>query len=147
MKKIIVLFSVFAVLVSCQNETSQAENEYNETLKEVFDYHDEAMPKMGEIADLIAKLEVQIASDSNSNPPEEELVMAKERLEQAHDHMMAWMKDFSENYPDVHKARDFNNEQWAEENERLQPEISSAKEMRDDVFESVAKAKKVLGEK
>lgn len=147
MKKIIVLFSVFAVLVSCQNETSPAEKEYNDTLKEVFDYHDEAMPKMGEIADLIAKLEVQIVSDSDSNPPEEELVMAKERLEQAHDHMMAWMKDFSENYPDVHKARDFNNEQWAEENERLQPEISSAKEMRDDVFESVAKAKKVLGEK
>ena len=95
---------------------------------------------------MIAKLEKKINSGEDLSNSKEELEKAKEGLEQAHDHMMAWMKDFSENFPDVHKARDLSEDEWAKQNERLQPEINSAKSMRNDVFESVANAKKVLGE-
>lgn len=143
MKKFIVLFSMFAVLVSCQKETSQAKEDYDKTLKEVFAYHDEAMPKMGEIADLIATLEKKTALEAEQ--PDEEFLKAKERLKQAHDHMMTWMKDFSENFPDVHTQKELSEEEWQKEKKRLESEITSAKKMRDDVFESVAYGKKILG--
>ncbi|MDQ7917613.1 hypothetical protein RBU60_08505 [Mesonia sp. MT50] len=144
MKKIILLFSVCAVLMSCQEETSQAKEDYDKTLKEVFAYHDEAMPKMGEIANLIATLEKKTTLETGE--PDEELLKAEQRLKQAHDHMMTWMKDFSENFPDVHTEKDLSEEEWQKEKKKLEPEITSAKKMRDDVFESVAYGKKVLGE-
>lgn len=142
MKKILVLFSVFAILISCEKETSQAKEEYDKTLKEVFAYHDEAMPKMGEIADLIGTLKKKNALETAE--PNEKFLKAEERLKNAHDHMMTWMKDFSENFPDVHTKRDLSEEEWKKETKRLKPEITSAKKMRDDVFESVAYGKKVL---
>lgn len=144
MKKFIVLLSVFAVLISCQQETSQAKEDYDKTLKEVFAYHDEAMPKMGDIANLIDNIEKKTILDAEE--PDEELLKAKERLKNAHEHMMTWMKDFSENFPDVHTEKDLSEEEWRKEKKKLKPEIISAKKMRDDVFESVAHAKKVLGE-
>ncbi|MDT0293326.1 hypothetical protein ACFQ3R_08310 [Mesonia ostreae] len=142
MKKILVLFSLLAVLVSCEKETSQAKENYDKTLKEVFAYHDEAMPKMGEIANLIATLKKKNALETEE--PNEKFLKAEERLKQAHDHMMTWMKDFSENFPDVHTKRDLSEEEWRKEKTKLEPEIISAKKMRDDVFESVAYGKKVL---
>ena len=89
-KKLILILSVIiAVAYSCKDQ-----NKENSQMKDVMAVHDEVMPKMGTISQLVSELDEKITNDTSSN----DYVAAKEELKAAHKAMMDWMKSFGDRF-------------------------------------------------
>ncbi|ETN94626.1 hypothetical protein [Zhouia amylolytica] len=95
MKTIKTAFSLFALLlmISCGNDNSKQEV-FDSLKKEVLKVHDEVMPKMGKINTLITELDSKIDTTEMGKSYEK----AKQELEESHDMMMSWMKNFGDQF-------------------------------------------------
>ncbi|MCQ0111625.1 hypothetical protein [Zhouia amylolytica] len=95
MKTIKMAFSLFALLlmISCGNDNSKQEV-FDSLKKEVLKVHDEVMPKMGKINTLITELDSKIDTTEMGKSYEK----AKQELEESHDMMMSWMKNFGDQF-------------------------------------------------
>jgi len=95
--------SLVLIAISCNNssentskkESSQSED-VNELKKEVMDVHDRTMAQMN----TMAKLRNQLKDKWQSEEVTDTAVYyrAYASLQKAHDKMMSWMQDFSQNY-------------------------------------------------
>lgn len=82
------------LISSCQEETPKEVKTFDDKMEKTIAIHDSVMPKMGEMNSLMKKLEQKKDSLSDTK----EVQTAKEDLEQAHDQMMAWMKELSNTF-------------------------------------------------
>ncbi|ARN78205.1 hypothetical protein BST97_09490 [Nonlabens spongiae] len=91
-------------LISCKNDpkveaqSQELENEiaqYDALMEEAIEVHDDVMPKMGRLMELSEMMDQQIKKDSTIS----EFKIAKEKLNAAHDDMMTWMREYSEQFP------------------------------------------------
>ncbi|HEY9184923.1 MAG TPA: hypothetical protein VIM94_06345 [Salegentibacter sp.] len=126
---------------SCNNE-SEARKQYEENYDEVLRIHDEVMPKMGELNALSMRLKKKIDTTSNDLQKHEEAI---KDLENAHDFMMDWMHDFSDNYVRNQPAlEELSEEEIKKKNQGLEEEIEKVNQMKEAVNSSMENARNLL---
>lgn len=127
--------------LSCNND-SDARKQYEENYDEVLRIHDEVMPKMGELNALSMKLKEKIDTTSNDFQKYQE---ARKDLENAHDFMMDWMHDFSDNYVRNQPAlEELSEEEIIKKTQGLEEEIEKVNQMKEAVNSSIENARSLL---
>ena len=137
---IIVSLVLVLYLTSCGNQLSKAEQEFDATMQNVIDAHDEVMPKMGNINSLIQQLESKIDTTTTGQAHQK----VQKDLKDAYDFMMNWMEDFSEKFPYEEKDKKFTPEELAKKLRVLKEEEIEVQEMRDQINTSILKAENLL---
>lgn len=79
--------------MACTTEADKLTEEFNAKMDMAIEAHDEVMPKMGKIGQLINELEKDI--DSLNRDSHE---AAMKELQMGHDRMMGWMKTFGNDF-------------------------------------------------
>ena len=133
-KKLILILSVIiAVAHSCKDQ-----NKENSQMKDVMAVHDEVMPKMGTISQLVSELDEKITNDTSSN----DYVAAKEELKAAHKAMMDWMKSFGDRFDGDEilngKALTEEKQKWLDEEE------AKVKALKEQINSSIKQAQDLL---
>ena len=129
------------IFFSCK-ETPKHEKEFDKIMQEVMYTHDEVMPKMSQMSDLINDLE----SKKDSTTLGQKFAKAQEDLKNAYDFMMEWMQDFSDKFPHQGtKLIDNTPEDIKKQLSLLKEEEKEVKQMRDAVNNSIKYAKELLG--
>lgn len=137
---IIVSLVLVLYLTSCGNQLSKAEQDFDATMQNVIDAHDEVMPKMGNINSLIQQLESKIDTTTTGQTHQK----AQKDLKDAYDLMMIWMEDFSEKFPYEEKDKKFTPEELAKKLKVLKEEEIEVQEMRDQINTSILQAENLL---
>lgn len=100
MKKILALFTLLFLATACGGYNTKAK------VDEVFELHDEVMPKMGEVMNLKRRVLEQAQNETDSARVNELRDLAK-RLDDANTGMMVWMREWSKNAdPHVNEETD-----------------------------------------
>ena len=142
---IIALAFTSITLLSCNNSEKSNEEKYESTMSHVLEVHDEVMPKMGKLNNLISKLQKRI--DSSGNNEESKLyIKAMNNLKGAHAFMMEWMRDFAEKFPNALKEPDYTEKEYEQRLNTLEAEEKEVKEMKRRVENSIKEAEKLLAE-
>ena len=138
--KIGILF-VFTIFISC-NQISEHEKEFNDRMRDVIKLHDELMPKMGEISELIQKLEkVKDTLDGGTENQD-----TQNNLKESYDHMMRWMSDFTDKFPYEEKDKKYDSEEITEKLNILKEKHNEVRKMKEKMNSSINKAKNIIGE-
>lgn len=87
---------LLVLIVSCAGNTKEHHEEDDPLKKEVIAIHDEAMDQMG----ITMRLKSQLKGSLDSARLEEYTVVM-ERLDNAHESMMVWMRNFSKQFPNA----------------------------------------------
>ncbi|SFS76756.1 hypothetical protein SAMN04487906_1634 [Zhouia amylolytica] len=137
MKTIKMAFSLFALLlmISCGNDNSKQEV-FDSLKKEVLKVHDEVMPKMGKINTLITELDSKIDTTEMGKSYEK----AKQELEESHDMMMSWMKNFGDQFGGT-IAKDSLDEKI----QLLEQEDIKVNDLKEKINSSIKNAEDLLG--
>lgn len=91
MKKLLVLGAIILTVVACKNKEAETDTPAGPTqMEEVVAMHDELMPKMSTIGELISKLE----ADLDTTEVDSIKIKVIADLKHANHSMMVWMKDF-----------------------------------------------------
>jgi hypothetical protein len=132
------IFSIFLILVSCKTEPKK--EKAPSQMEEVMAVHDEVMPKMSTISNLIADLKPKV----DSTDVGKEYLKAIRDLQGAHKSMMDWMQDFGErfDYEEIMNGKELN----AEKQGWLNEEEIKVNELREKINTSIANAERVLAE-
>ncbi len=127
--------AILLVAVSCKEEKKTEEPSRMEAVMAV---HDSVMPRMSELSSLVAELK-PLADSTEAGQPYRE---AMEDLQASHQAMMGWMRGFGERFDheEVMKGKELS----AQKKEWLVEEEQKVNAMRDQVFESIEKARAVL---
>ena len=135
MKYFALLATLLLVAVSCKEEKKAQEPSRMEAIMAV---HDSVMPRMSELSSLVAELK-PLADSTEAGQPYRE---AMEGLQASHQSMMDWMRGFGERFDheEVMKGKELS----PEKKEWLVEEEAKVNAMRDQVFESIEKARTVL---
>ncbi len=130
--------SLFLILVSCKPDPKK-DKELSQ-MEEVMAVHDEVMPKMGTISNLIADLKPKV----DSTEVGKENLKAIRDLQGAHKSMMKWMQDFGKrfDYEEIMNGKELN----AEKQGWLNEEEIKVNELREKINTSIANAERVLAE-
>jgi hypothetical protein len=133
-----VILSLFILFISCKSEPKKDESPSQ--MEEVMAVHDEVMPKMGTISNLIADLKPKV----DSTEVGKEYLKAIRDLQGAHTSMMDWMRDFGErfDYEEIMNGKELN----AEKQGWLQEEDVKVKELKEKINTSIANAERMLAE-
>ena len=142
MKKILILFVGILFLTSCgEKKESQYKNDYEESLQVVLDEHDVLMEEMKTVSGLLQKVEPKI-DDTESG---EKYKLSAEKLKSANQSMFAWMKDFSEEFSDIHdKEKTFTEEEYRERIDKLQKQENALEQLKKEFEESISSAEKLI---
>lgn len=102
--RFLLVVSVIAILLtSCKDQQSMELDEqmaaFDQLTENTIEVHDELMNEMSPIMDLQIEIDNKLESETLDETSEEALVAAKVSLEDAHDSMMGWMKDYSQAFP------------------------------------------------
>ncbi|PKQ44676.1 hypothetical protein [Confluentibacter flavum] len=130
------MFALF-IATSCKNENKASTNEKSQ-MQEVLAVHDEVMPKMGTIGNLISQIDKKI-KDTDST---EVLVNANQNLKDSHKAMMDWMKGFGERFDsdEILKGKALTDEKQT----FLDEEEAKIKALRDKMNSSIKNAQELL---
>ena len=118
------------------------EDKENTQMKEVMTVHDEVMPKMGQLGQMVGKLK---AMENDSTEMGRQYQNAREDLQEANGAMMDWMQNFGNRFtPD----EILNGAELSAEKKRwLDEEEEKVKELQGQIDSSIEKAEKLLGQK
>lgn len=131
--------SIFLLLLtlSCKNENKTSSTEKSQ-MQEVLAVHDEIMPKMGTIGDLISRIDTKIKETDST----EILVNTSQDLKDSHKTMMDWMKDFGERFDsdEILKGKPLS----AEKQRFLDEDEAKINALRDHMNSSIQNAQDLL---
>lgn len=103
--KTIRLLSILLVFIatSCgeRKRSENAPENWDDLKDEVMAVHDEIMPKMGELMSLKKQVDERIGKLESEDPDAEELEKLRSisgSLENSHDKMMQWMREYEPNF-------------------------------------------------
>lgn len=132
---IVLLFVLFTI--NCKNENKVIINEKSQ-MEEVLEVHDEVMPKMGKIGNLINQIDTKIQETDST----EVLVNASQDLKDSHKEMMDWMKGFGERFDsdEILKGKALTDEKQT----FLDEEEAKIKALRDKINSSIQNAEVLL---
>ena len=130
---LIVFTTLLALLLaSCSNV-----NEVEKLKAEVMEVHDEVMPEMGNLMNLIKQLKDKIADLDSIGGGTEELDQLIHNLEEADEAMMAWMRNYKDPSPEMSEE---------EALKYLQDKMESIREVKQKINSSKAAAEAVLNQ-
>ncbi|MDG1571717.1 hypothetical protein OZ410_05280 [Robiginitalea sp. M366] len=131
------LIAALTLFASCR-ETPKNEDPNRERMEAIIAIHDEVMPEMGTIAKLVAQLK-PLADSIEAGAPYR---VAMEDLQQAHESMMDWMKNFGDrfNYEEIKGIEPIS----PEKQDWIREEEESVQAMKEQVFGSIERAKALL---
>lgn len=133
---------MLGLTLGCNSSSSESAEEdaaagVASTMEEVMAIHDEVMPKMGELNQLKESLEKKAETMEGDDPSKSAVIGALGALETADEAMMDWMRNFE---PPVQ------GDESDEVLNYLKIEKEKISEVRDQMLESMAKAKSLLEE-
>lgn len=135
MKKILLAATLVLLSFSCKEEK---ETESNDLMKQVMAIHDEVMPKMGKLGQLVGKLKPMADSLGLESPQGK----AMKDLQEANMSMMDWMQGFGDRFDsdEIMKGKELSDEKkkWLDEEEE---KVSLVKEK---INSSIANAEALL---
>ncbi|WP_238528105.1 hypothetical protein [Robiginitalea biformata] len=128
------------LLAGCRGEKKQEAKDAPSQMEEVIAVHDEVMPEMKTIANLVAELKPL----ADSTGQDSQYAVAMQDLQAAHQSMMDWMQGFGNRFDheEIMKGKALSQEKqaWlAEEQEKVEA-------MRNQVLGSIERAREVLEE-
>lgn len=140
MKLLKLTLAVVLILItatSCKNENKESTKEKSQ-MQEVLAIHDEVMPKMGTIGNLISQIDEALKTTDST----EALLSASQDLKDSHKAMMDWMKGFGERFDsdEILKGKILTEEKQ----KHLDEEEASVKALRDKMNSSIENAKELL---
>jgi len=140
MKLLNLTLAVVLILItatSCKNENKESTKEKSQ-MQEVLAIHDEVMPKMGTIGNLISQIDEALKTTDST----EALLSASQDLKDSHKAMMDWMKGFGERFDsdEILKGKILTEEKQ----KHLDEEEASVKALRDKMNSSIENAKELL---
>ncbi|AFU68086.1 hypothetical protein P700755_001117 [Psychroflexus torquis ATCC 700755] len=147
-----ILIGMVFISFSCQKEEESAEAKaFDAQMKQTIQIHDDVMPQMSKINNLITELESEKEELESLEEVNTQLVgehaAAIADLQKAHDIMMAWMKSFSSSFSRTEintglQAKD--KDSIKAKVELLEMQYNSAEEMKAAINFSIENAQKVL---
>lgn len=144
--KLVYAFLALALITSCKEEVTEAQkdlsdkiSQYDALKKEAMEVHDDVMPKMGTLMELKGQLKEQ-AQDSTMNS---EYAVAQEKLQEAHDGMMEWMRDYSDKFPYGTPAPE-TLEALNQKMPILEQEVKEIKDLRDRTDKTISYSRELL---
>lgn len=122
-----------------ESTSAETTDEGSVSMEDVIAVHDEVMPKMKEIGRLVAELK-PMADSTEAGAP---YLKAMTDLQAAYTSMMDWMKGFGDrfDYEEIQGKKPLTPEKQA----WLEEEDVKVKAMRDQVNQSIAAARELLG--
>ncbi|EAQ99780.1 hypothetical protein [Maribacter sp. HTCC2170] len=136
---ILVFALILANFSSCKEQKKDADNVSNEQMKKVMAIHDEVMPKMSSMGQMVSKLKVKEDSTELGLQYKEARIM----LQDANKAMMDWMQGFGGRFDSDEilngKALTEQKQIWLNEEEE------KVKALRKQIYSSIEKAEKLLG--
>lgn len=140
MKLLNLTLAVVLILItatSCKNENKESTKEKSQ-MQEVLAIHDEVMPKMGTIGNLISQIDEALKTTDST----EALLSASQDLKDSHKAMMDWMKGFGERFDsdEILKGKILTEEKQ----KHLDEEEASVKALRDKMNSSIENAQELL---
>ncbi|MEN1786129.1 MAG: hypothetical protein AAGF77_13470 [Bacteroidota bacterium] len=137
MRIAVLILSLGFFIVACKQE--KKENEGPSQMEEVMAIHDEVMPKMGHIGELIATLRPKIDTTATGKAYEKAMI----DLQKANKTMMTWMKGFGDRFDSSEILEE--KELSPEKQVRLNEEEVKVKALRDQINTSITNAEQLLG--
>ena len=103
MKKLIWICAVLLMVTACKEETT-AEldtemNKFDQLTEQTMEVHDEVMPEMSHLMELSMEIDQKLESAELDDDQVQQLFDAQVELDDSHDAMMDWMKDYTEKFP------------------------------------------------
>ena len=142
----LVFISLILVSFSCTDEPSEESKAFDEKMKQTIQIHDDVMPKMSRINNVISELEAEkevIVNDIDTEIYDK----AISELKEAHDLMMSWMKNFSNSFSraEINQGLETQNkDSIAAKLDRLDIQYKSAEEMKNAINSALENAQKLL---
>lgn len=139
-KKLALLILVIAC-VACQDQKSDKQEKFDQTMSEVLELHDSLMTEMGPINQNIKRVK---AAENIASRKKEELVAD---LEKSHDEMMTWMKDFGEEFPNALDEKTYTKEELKEVLPAIKQQKKEMERIEDFTEKSLKNSRKTLKNK
>ena len=137
------LFAILlGLIISCGDSTPQEAVDFNQKMKETIAIHDEVMPEMGKINQLMSKLETQMDSTNV-----EQYKPAVENLKIAHDKMMSWMRSFGDEFSrtEINQGIQLKNvDSLKQRLKALDKSFQEAEDMQNHIQEAIKNAEDLL---
>lgn len=135
-----VVLGLFSLLISCQSKTEQTSAEDQINMKMVMEVHDQAMPQMGALAQLTARIKTQRDLDTTDLA----LTQSMKDLQEAHTLMMDWMKGFGAQFTaeEIMKGASLSPEKQV----LLNQEYEKVLQVQQAMQQSMARARAILGD-
>ena len=149
-KNLILFFFILIAVSSCkedpnvaaeQEELTEKTEAFENLKEEAIVVHDEIMPKMGQLMELSEQMQNKITADSTN----QEYAQAKMKLNEAHDGMMEWMRDYSEKFP-YGSESPATLEAFKEQMPILKSEVKEIKALKADTDQAISTSKALLQE-
>ena len=140
--KLFLLLSIIALLISCADSKPEEAKIFDLKMIETIAIHDEVMPKMGKINQLLSQLETQMDSTNV-----DKIKPVKEDLKTGHDKMMAWMKSFGDEFSttEINQGIQLKDEDSLKQRlEALDKSYDDAEDMRNHLQEAIQKAEALV---
>lgn len=137
---LIILFLGF--VVSCADSTPKEASEFDQKMKETIAIHDEVMPEMGKINQLMSRLETKMDSTNL-----EQYKPAIENLKTGHDKMMSWMKSFGDEFSrtEINQGIQIANvDSLKQRLQALEKSYQEAEDMQNHIDSAIKKAEDLL---
>ena len=135
MKQLILILGLVLITFA----TSCKEEKESSQMKEVIAIHDETMPKMGKLGNLVGELK---GMENDSTEIGRQYKDARKDLQEAHQAMMDWMQNFGDRFTpeEIMNGKELSEQkrQWLDEEEE------KAKALQDQVNSSIENAENLL---
>lgn len=136
MKNLLIIAILTLSLTACKDKVKEPEGPTQ--MEEVIAVHDELMPKMGTIGELIGKLEVSI----DSTHVDSMKVTAIQNLKGANQEMMTWMMAFGDTFD---SAEVLDGKELTEEKQKaLDAFQNSVNDLKSSMENAISNAEKLL---
>lgn len=138
---ILLFFAIGMVFISCKEEKkTEATPVHNLQMKQVMAIHDEVMPKMGKVGQLVGQLKPLIDTTAQGR----QYATAMKDLQAANESMMKWMQDFGDQFD---SDEIMNGKELSEQKKlMLNVEEENIKSVKKQIETSIAKAEAILRE-
>jgi hypothetical protein len=149
-----ILVGMVFISFSCQQKGESTEvKAFDVQMKQTIQIHDDVMPQMSKINNMITELESEKEELESAEEVNTQLVGNHEAaiadLQNAHDIMMAWMKNFSSSFSrtEINSGLQVKDKDSIKAKvELLEMQYNSAEEMKAVINSSLENAQKVLAE-
>ena len=133
MKKLLIPLILLLSVLACDSYNTQ------EQVDKVLNVHDEVMPKIGEVMTLKKQL-LDKAKDLTDSLQVNQLTNLAQSLENAHEGMMVWMREWSQNaQPHINEESDIE-----ERKAFFEKEMEKVMRVKADINQSIAQAQEAI---